>query len=127
MLPIYLNHSGPRFRCPFSRSSFTEWPTTFRNVIRFPPSQSLRQRLYDLNEPLCDIITKWNDGVHSRVAFQAMMLHSLCRDEEWRIRFVKKGGLDYLLQMLFCDAIRTKDYEEHEDMLIGIYAMNTLY
>jgi len=97
--------------------------------------------MYDLKEPLFDIINEWNDGVHLRVAYQAMMLHSLCRDEEWKRRFVTKGGMDHLLQMLFHAVLCLESHKlesmepesmepesmEQESALLMVSVTNILY
>jgi len=99
---------------------------SFDDFIRFPQPYSLRQRMVDLDEPLFDIINTWNNSVHLRVVYQAMMLHSLCRDEEWKGRFVRKGGMDHLLQMLLYAALCMTSYEQGYTLLI-VYVTDILY
>merc|ERR1711879_138335 len=55
-----------------------------------------------------------------------MTIHSLCRDEEWRMNFVNKGGLNYAVKLLFCilcgDALK-----DQECQLTNAYIINALY
>merc|ERR1712083_876503 len=70
-------------------------------LIQFPRPYSLQQRVYDLKEPLSDILKGHREEHTSKIAYEAIMLHSMCRNEEWRTRFVQRGGMDRLLSILF--------------------------
>merc|ERR1712113_349209 len=81
---------------------------TLNDYLRhFPIPYSLRHRVYDLKEPLSDIL-KWKKCA-LRLPYEAMVLHSVCRNEEWRRRFVRRDGLNYLLEMLFLCGLTITD------------------
>merc|ERR1719361_145277 len=56
-------------------------PRTMSNwLVQFPKPYTLQQRVFELERPLSNILRGTD------VAFESVVLYSMCRDKEWRTR-----------------------------------------
>jgi len=70
-------------------------------LIQFPKPYTLQQRIFELKEPLSHILQSYQYENANRLSFDASILHAMSRDKQWRLRFMKQGGLNWLVRALF--------------------------